>query len=119
MLKLRKTNTVTLPVKVRIPTDNPNTFNEGSFTVQMKVKSKEELADYSDRGLLDAEYIDELLVQVDGLGDEDGNAITGDAALFEVKKGLWSGYLQTAILQTYFEQMGESRVKNSRPSRGR
>lgn len=119
MLKLRRTKNITFPVKVRIPTDNPNTFNEGTFIVQAKVKSKEELAEYTDRGLNDAEYLDELVVQVEGLGDEDGNPITDEAALTEVKTGLWSSFLTPAILQEYFERMGESRVKNSKPSRSR
>lgn len=119
MLKLRKTNTITFPVKLRIPTDNPNSFNEGSITVQAKVKSKEELTEYAEKGLNDAEYLEEILVKVEGLGDEDDNPITGEAALAEVKTGLWSSFLTPAILQEYFERMGESRVKNSKPSRGR
>lgn len=119
MLKLHKTNLITLSVKLKLPTDNPNSFNEGTITAQMLVKSKEELSEFSDRGWVDADYIEELLKKVEGLGDEDGKAFDNEAAIGEVKKGQWSGFLQPAILQAYFEAMGDSRVKNSRPSRGR
>lgn len=119
MLKLRKTNLITLPVKLKLPTDNPNSFNEGTITVQMLVKSKDELAEYRESDMLDADYIDVLLKKVEGLGDEDGAPINDEAAINEVKKGQWSGFLQPAILQTYFEALGESRVKNSKPSRAR
>ena len=54
-----------------------------------------------------------------GPTDADGNPISGDAALTELKSGPWSSFLQSAVLQAYFEQFGEARVKNSKPSRGR
>ncbi|WP_296280550.1 hypothetical protein [Pseudoxanthomonas sp.] len=119
MLKLKKTAEVTRSVKVRLPTENPNAFNEGTITYKAKIKTKDELADLSERGYTDQEYVDELLTEVGGLGNEEGQPITGDDALREVKTGVWSVYLIGAILQDYFEQYGDARVKNSRPSRGR
>ena len=119
MLKLKKTAEVTRPVKVRLPTENPNAYNEGTITYKAKIKSKDELAELAERGYTDQEYVDELLTEVSGLGTEDGTPISGDAALQEVKGGVWSTYLIGAILQDYFEQYGDARVKNSRPSRGR
>jgi len=119
MLKLQKVSSVAMSVKLRLPTDNPNSFNEGTIACKVKILSKETLADLGDKGLTDAEYIDTLLLSVEGLGDEDGGAITGDAALAEVKTGAWSTFLQAAILAAYFEQFGDARVKNSKTSRGR
>ncbi len=119
MLKLSKVITFSRQVKVRLPTDNPAVFNEGTITVGYRVKSKDEIKDLAARELSDQEYFDECVVSVDGLGDSDGNAISGDAALTETRSGNWSTYLLQAIISDYFEQYGEARVKNSKPSRGR
>ncbi|EMT5435850.1 hypothetical protein WMR10_001399 [Stenotrophomonas maltophilia] len=119
MLKLKKTATVSRPVKLRLPTDNPDTFNEGTITVGVKILTKEQLKDLADAEIHDTEYLRQILVSVSGLGDENGNPIEGDEALAEVYTGPWSTYLQNAILQDYWEHYGDVRVKNSKPSRGR
>lgn len=119
MLRLTKTETVAMPVKLRLPTDNPNSFNEGTINCKVKILTKDRMRDLTENGTNDAEYLDLVLVDVEGLGDENGTAIKGDAALAEVRAGSWSTFLQSAILQTYFEQYGDARVKNSKPSRGR
>ncbi|WP_411832327.1 hypothetical protein [Pseudoxanthomonas mexicana] len=119
MLKLTKTALFALTAKLRLPTETPGTFNEGAITAKVKVKTKEQLLDMSEQGFTDIEYINELVDSVEGLGDENGQPITGDAAMHEVRSGAWSPFLQAAILAAYFEQFGEARVKNSKPSRGR
>lgn len=119
MLRLTKTETVALPVKLRLPTDNPNAFNEGTITCKVKILSKDRMRELSEKETTDAEYLDLVLVDVEGLGDEDGKAINGEAALREVRDGDWSTFLQAGILQAYFEQYGDARVKNSKTSRGR
>lgn len=119
MLRLSKTETVSMPCKLRLPTDNPLKFNEGTITCQVKVLPKGRMRELSEAETTDVEYLDLLLVSVDGLGDDEGNAITGEAALDEVRKGQWSTFLQAGILQAYFEQYGDARVKNSKTSRGR
>ncbi|ENE1253401.1 hypothetical protein ABM187_003624 [Stenotrophomonas maltophilia] len=119
MLKLKKVAIVCRQVKLRLPTDTPDAFNEGTITVGVKILTKEKLKDLADADLHDTEYLRQILVSVSGLGDEDGNPVEGDAALAEVYNGPWSTYLQNAILQDYWEQYGEVRVKNSKPSRGR
>lgn len=119
MLRLTKTDTVALPVKLRLPTDNAATFNEGTVTCKVKILSKDRMRELSEKETTDAEYLDLFLVDVDGLGDEDGKPIAGEAALTEVRTGQWSTFLQAGILQAYFEQYGDARVKNSKPSRGR
>ena len=119
MLKLSRTNLVSRAIKVRLPTENPHAFAEGEITYKAKIKTKDELAALSEAGLTDGDYINELLVDVNGLGDAEGVAIAGDAALTEVRTGTFSSYLQAAILQDYFEQYADARVKNSKTSRGR
>lgn len=119
MLRLTKTETVALPVKLRLPTDNPNTFNEGTITCKVKILPKERMRDLTEQETTDAEYLEQILVDVEGLGDEAGNAISGIAALTEVRTGTWSTFLQAGILAAYFEQFGDARVKNSKTSRGR
>ncbi|KAF1692764.1 hypothetical protein CSC62_14110 [Pseudoxanthomonas jiangsuensis] len=118
-LILTAIDTITRPVTLRLPTQTAGKFQEGTINVQARIKTKDELTELADRGLTDLEYIDSLVVSVDGLGDANGNAITGEAALHEVKHGRWSTYLTTAIIQDYFEQFGDARAKNSKPSRGR
>lgn len=116
MLKLSKATTFSREVKIRLPTDNPIVFNEGVLAVRYNIKSKDEVVALAAQGLSDQEYFDETVNSVDGLGDADGNAITGEAALTETRSGKWSNYLLAAIIGDYFEQYGEARVKNSRPS---
>jgi hypothetical protein len=117
MLKLSKTNLVALPVKLRLPTETPGTFNEGSITCKVVVLPKERLNELADAGTPDAEYIGEVLKSVEGLGDDEGQPMIGDTALTAVTSGPWSTFLQAAILASYFEQFGDARVKNSKPSR--
>ena len=119
MLKLSKTNLVALPVKLRLPTENPATFNEGTITCKVLVLAKEKLTELAEIQATDAEYLDTFLKEVEGLGDDEGQALTGEAALDQVRKGPWSTFLQAAILSSYFEQFGDARVKNSKTSRGR
>lgn len=119
MLKLTRTNTIAMPVRIRLPTDKPNVFNEGTITCQVKIKSKDEIRQIVEAEISDADLVRELVQDVSGLGDADGNPLQGDAAIEEIISGPWSSYLTVGIIQTYFEQYGEARVKNSRPSRGR
>lgn len=119
MLRLIKTETVALPVKLRLPTATAGVFNEGSITAQVVVLSKDQLKDLADAETSDADYIKTIVKDVEGLGDAQGNPIKGEAALAEVLNGDWSSFLQNAILAAYFEQFGEARVKNSKTSRGR
>ncbi|QHB72927.1 hypothetical protein [Stenotrophomonas sp. 364] len=117
MLRLKKTTTVAMPIKLRLPTENPDSFNEGTITAHVKILTKDEMKSLAEAETADAEYVDKLLVSVEGLGDEDGSPINGDAALEQMRRGPWSTFLQAAFLQAYFEQYGDARVKNSKTSR--
>ncbi|WP_313036460.1 hypothetical protein [Stenotrophomonas acidaminiphila] len=119
MLLLTKTNVVSRAIKLRLPTERPNVFNEGDITVKVTLLPKDELRALLDADQGDAEFLRRILVSLDGLGDEAGTPISGDAALAEVYSGQWSAYLQNAIIQDYLEQYGDARAKNSKTSRGR
>lgn len=119
MLRLARTNTVHLPVELRIPTDQPNVFATGTIQCQVKILAREEIKAIQDNPVEDEEYLRKILVSVAGLGDADGKAIEGDAALEEVFNGSFFAFLQPAIIGAYFDQFGRAHVKNSKPSRGR
>lgn len=119
MLRLSKTDSVHMPVTLRIPTDKAGVFSEGTIDCHVKILPKERLKELQAEDTADLEYIKEILRSVSGLGDAEGNAITGEDALAQVYQGTWSTFLQPAIVQAYFAQFVEARVKNSKPSRGR
>ena len=119
MLRLKKVEFVARNVALRLPTENPNSFIEGTLVAKVRLLPKETLKAYAEESLTDAEYCERILIGVEGLADENDQPLTGDAALNEVYKGVWSAFLQNAILQDYWEQYGEARAKNSKPSRGR
>ncbi len=81
--------------------------------------SKDRISELTQQDTSDGDYLRLILVSVDGLGNEDGSPINGEPALAEVYDGAWSTFLQAGILGAYFEQYGDARVKNSKPSRGR
>jgi len=119
MLRLSKTNTITLPVSIRLPTDDAGKSNEGTLKVRYNLLPQQEVAEMVDATVSDREVIDRVLVEVIGLGDADGQPISGADALDVVLNSGWSRHLQMAIVGEYFEHFGQARVKNSRPLRGR
>lgn len=119
MLKLTKVNSVAMPVTMRLPTDNPHKFNEGTVDCRVKVVGRDQLNEMLERNMPDEEFAGELLLSVDGLGNEEGVAYTGAEALQEFLRGTWSTYLVAGFMRAFFEQFGDVRVKNSKASRGR
>jgi len=119
MLKLSKTSAITLPVSVRLPTDDVGKHNEGTLNVRFHLLPREEVAALVQQEISDRQCIERIVIAVDGLGDEKGQPLSGADALAAVLDGPWSGYLQMAIIGDYFEHFGQARVKNLRPSRGR
>jgi len=119
MLKLTKTSTITLPVTIRLPTDEAGKTNEGTINVRYHLLPKDQVVGMAREELSDREHIERTVVEISGFGDDDGQPITGEAALDEVLNGRWSGHLQSAIIEEYYAHFGQVRVKNSRPSRGR
>jgi len=117
MLRLSKTNTFARALTVRLPTDDPHRFDEAALVIKYRLMPKDELTALASEG--DRVLIEKAVVEVTGLGDGEGQPISGEAALAEVLDGKWSGHLQGAIIAELFDQFGDVRVKNSRPLRGR
>lgn len=111
----QKVDTFARKIELAIPPDDPQIT--GHITVVYKVRSKAEVTELSERGLSDEEYIREIVTSVQGLGDANGNELTGDAAISEVLTGAFSMWLVPAIVAAYFEQYGEARRGNSRKRR--
>ncbi|MGQ0529987.1 MAG: hypothetical protein ACT4PG_09280 [Panacagrimonas sp.] len=112
----KKVETFSKKIDIAIPPENP--VIKGHITVDFKVKSKTEIAELSERGLPDEEYIPEILDGVHGLGHpETDEELTGSAAVQELLTGRYSMYLVPAVVATYFEQYGEARRGNSRKRR--
>jgi len=117
MLKLSKTSTYTRVLTVRLPTDDPERFDEATIQVKYRLVPRNELTALAAEG--DSVLIEKVVADIHGLSDGEGQALTGDAAMAELLEGGWSAHLQGAIVTDLFGQFGEVLVKNSRPSRGR
>jgi len=119
MLKLSRTTTIARTVTVHLGTDDPNIPNEGTITVRYRIVPKNEIIELTNQSTSDYDYIRRVVADVEGLCDDNDQPVSGEAALAEVLDGRLSLYLQRAILDEYFDHVGDVRVKNSRPLRGR
>lgn len=120
-LNLRPVTTVPLKIEIAIPGGARGHFI-GNARVRSKADNKALLERYSDfqgEGDPDEGFVRELYDSFTGLGDADGNELTGDAAFDAVLKGPLSAYLTPAVVQSYFAQYGEARLGNSGKSRSR
>ena len=91
---------------------------KGTFKGNAILRTKPEnkaLLDRIDKGEFadDEAIVRELYQSFEGLPCESGQEFDF------VLKGEASAYLTPAVIQAYYEQYGEGRVKNSKPSRGR
>lgn len=112
---LKKIATFPLKIDLAIPPQNPQI--KGYITVDCKARTREENRELLDQNLADAEFLKEISVNIRGLGDADGNAIEGEEAFKQCTEGEHSAWLLPAIVGAYYEQFGEGRRKNSKPSR--
>lgn len=117
-LILKEIPSIPVRVEFAIPAKNP--ILQGFLIANCNVMSKPDMkAMAEDDDMKDDEMFDQIVVSVEGIGTSQGTLLEGQAALDEVKKGKLSQYLLPAIVGAYFEQFGEARRKNSKPSRGR
>lgn len=91
---------------------------KGSFKGLAMIRSKPEnkaLLERIDKGEFedDSAIVRELYEGFEGLPCEAGEEFR------TILEGPASAYLTPAVIQAYYEQYGEGRVKNSKPSRGR
>jgi hypothetical protein len=101
MLKLvnPKSNTFQIKITIDIP-DGPKGFFTGN-AIRMSEPDKQKLID---EGLSNAEALPKIYESFDGLGDSEGNPVSGEKAFDEVLNGKWSSYLLAAAVTQYFGQ---------------
>ena len=114
-LQIKNVETNPLTVEVKRPPQKP--VIERCIIAVCKILNRDEFNALNDEQLKDDIYFDKVVDAVEGLIDEDGKALTGDAAIDYCKNGRYGLYILTAILTVYFEQYSEARQKNSRSQR--
>lgn len=120
-LSLKPVTTAPLMIEIAIPGGVRGHFI-GHARVRSKADNKALLERYSDfqgEGDPDEGFVRDLYDSFIGLGDENGQELTGEAAFDAVLKGPLSAYLTPAVVQAYFEQYGEARTGNSGKRRSR
>ena len=118
---LKPVTTVPLKIEIAIPGGARGHFI-GNARVRSKADNKalvERYRDFQGEGDPDEGFVRELYDSFTGLGDADGNELTGDAAFEAVLKGPFSAFLTPAVVQAYFAQYGEARMGNSGNPRSR
>jgi len=114
-LNLKPVTTAPLKIDIAIPGGARGHFI-GHARVRSKADNKalvERYRDFQVEGDPDEGFVRELYDSFTGLGDADGNDLTGDAAFEAVLKGPFSAFLTPAVVQAYFAQYGEARLGNS------
>lgn len=124
LIATKAIHTAPLKITIAIPPENPTI--RGYFTGHAKVRSKaentallERYQDWSEDGDSDESLVRELYDGFSGLGDENGQELSGEAAFDAVLSGPLSAYLVPAVVQAYFAQYGEARQGNSARRRSR
>lgn len=124
LIATKVVSTAPLKITIAIPPENPTI--KGYFIGHAKLRSKaqnkdllEKFQDYAGDGDNDEALVRELYDRFEGLGDEEGNDLTGEAAFDAVLRGPLSAYLTPAVVQAYYEQYGEARQGNFGKRRSR
>lgn len=115
--QIREVDTFEIRIDLAIPPEKPTM--RGHIFVDAIPRTKEEVRELSRDELDDEAYLRQLVHGIRGLGDKNGNPISGDDAFAEVATGKLSMWLMNAIIGAYFETFGEARRKNALPRRGR
>ena len=116
MFKLKKVDTFKTRVNVNRATDNPEKPEAGSFIAEFRSLSRSQLSDLRESVSSDADIVDHVLVDVEGVGDADGEPMA-----FELVKAaiLDDIALSAAVVRAYLTAVAGAPEKNARPSRGR
>jgi hypothetical protein len=129
MLKLSPITSFAVPVKVSLPTDTPGKTNDGDFTARFKHVSDDEylavldgLREVGDEGELPKmrdffrykrEQLSELLLSVEGIGDDNG---TPHAPALQRDLVLGSLVLVIATFNAFVDGYNTAPAKNSKRS---
>lgn len=116
MLKFVKSDNFRATVHVRLPGNDPQKPVEGSFTATYKHFDRSAFDAMLEEQLADAEFLDRVLVSVEGIGDDNGNALPANEQRVLVLNDLALG---AAAVRCFVESLAGAGGKNSKPLRGR
>lgn len=111
MLKLQKARTLTTAVDVRFPLGD-NSYETQSFKATFRFASESEMKEHFKelkQDETDATVLDKVLVGVEGVGDENGEALDTAVALQMVKD---DPFCARAALAKYFELVNKEPRKS-------
>ena len=112
---LKQSDTYTWPVSVDIPVDGHHqrsTF-EGKFKRVSQSRIREMGQEIEDGTITDGEMVAEVLVDWDGIDDDDGNPVKFSPST--LKQLIDVPMVATAIATAYFESIAGAKRKNSQP----
>ncbi|MDP1696501.1 MAG: hypothetical protein Q8L45_01730 [Xanthomonadaceae bacterium] len=116
MLKFVKTDTFRANVNVCLPGSDPQKPVEGSFVATYRHFDRAGFEALVDEQLGDAAFLGRVLVAVDGIGDDSGNAIAPEAQRELVISDIALG---AAAVRAFVENLSGAAAKNAKPSRAR
>jgi hypothetical protein len=111
------TPTSTFPGKIEL---NVPGVLQGFISVDFAVMSPPEFKEFTAEDLTADEQLRRVVRAVRGMPSDDGQrALEGDEAIEACVNGRFAMWIKLAIVEFFFSQYGEARVKNSPRSRGR
>lgn len=113
---LKPRDTFKYSVTAELPTTDPNKREKVGFTAEFKYIDKAALKDLIARQLPDDDVVGEVLVSVDGVKDEQGQAVPFEVALTAIRNDIT---LSSATAIAFFEGIYTAKAKNSNPSPAR
>lgn len=120
MFKLSRTDTFATSVAVSLPTEDPKTRHEGTFTATFRRLDKRAVDSLLERlrsgEATDDDVLDEALVSVSGIGNAEGEPLSADDAMRAVRGDF---ALTGATAVAFFKSVGGAAEKNASKSRGR
>jgi hypothetical protein len=110
---LKKVETFPLVLELDCP------LGKGKLTLDCKPKDRASQQAMVDNGAGVEALFDDVVAAVHGAPGDDGEELTGQAALTWFKEGPVSGYTMPNFRDAYWEQFGDARRKNGQKLRGR
>jgi len=107
-LKVKPVNTYKARIEVTLADGE-----QGDFSAEFNYLTRTQLDELLAENLRDAEVIDRVLAGAIGISDEDGNALSPEAAKLLVKENI---ALSQAVVRGFFVSIGGAPAKNSKTS---
>lgn len=93
---------------------------QGYINIDFLLMSPQEFEDFAKEDLSAKEQLQRVVQSVHGMPSDDGQReLEGQEAIDAVLGGRYALWIKPAIVEFFFTQYGEARVKNSPRSRGR